>query len=115
VKGARRLPNPERVLIAGDVVVHDDGSIEGKTRAARQLIRVLGLDDPVYNAFRLQWRRMIGLAKEYDPELYFKLMGYPSDLPDLTSMRPPNGNSRPEGAQQSWNALKQKGMLPATY
>jgi hypothetical protein len=50
---------------------------------------VLGLNDPVYNDFRVQWRRLIGLAKEFEPELFKELMGYPADLPDLTRLRPP--------------------------
>jgi|ERR1043165_7158781 hypothetical protein len=114
-KGARKLPNPEQVLLADGVEMHDDGRIEGKTRAARQLIRVLGLDDPVYNEFRVQWRRMIGLAKEHDPELYRKLMGYPDDLPDLTTLRPPSGNVRPEGVTASFHALRDRGELPDIY
>ena len=109
------MPNPEHVLLAGDVTVHDDGRIEGRTRAARQLIRVLGLDDPVYNEFRQQWRCMIGLAKEHDPVIYGKLMGYPQDLPDLSSLRPPLGNTRPEGVGKCFFVRKQAGTLPQTY
>lgn len=114
-KWARELPNPEQVLLAGDVELHDDGRIEGKTRAARQLIRVLGLDDAAYNDFRVQWQRMIGLAKKYDSELYRKLMSYPNDLPDLMKLRPPNGNTRPEGVSASFYALRSRGELPNRY
>jgi hypothetical protein len=114
-KWARQLPNPEQVLLTSDVKVEEDGRIEGKTRAARQLIRVLGLDDPTYKEFRLQWRRMIGLAKERDPELYRQLMGYPADLPDLTRLRPPNGNTRPDGVATSYYALRGRAQLPDIY
>jgi len=114
-KGALRLPNPEEALLAADVHIHDDGRIEGRTPAARELIRALGLDDPAYNEFRAQWRRMIGLAKEYDPELYQKLMGFPEDLPDLTGLRPPNGNTRPDGVNASFHAERQRGELAETY
>jgi len=114
-KWARKLPNPEQALLTGDVEMHDDGRIEGKTRAARQLIRVPGLDDPVYNDFRVQWRRLIGLAKEYDPELYRQRMGYPKDLPDRTPLRPPKGNTRPEGVTASFYALRGRGELPDSY
>jgi hypothetical protein len=114
-KWAHRLPNPEQVLVAADVEMHDDGRIEGKSRQARQLIRVLGLDDPEYNELRVLWRRMIGSAKEFDPALFQQLMGYPKDLPDLTSLRPPKGNTRPEGVGQSFHAQKQAGTLAETY
>jgi len=114
-KGARRLPSPEQVLLASDVKVHEDGRIEGHSRAARQLIRVLGHDDPAYNEFRGQWLCIIGLAKEHDPTLYRKLMGYPKDLPALTNLRPPQGNTRPEGVRRSYFARQQAGTLPETY
>ena len=58
---------------------------------------ILDLPDPCRVAF-----------KEY--------MGFPDDLPDL---RPPKkqvpGNSRPEGAENCYFAMHERGALPATY
>jgi hypothetical protein len=45
-KGAALLPDPTQVLVDGAVRVQDDGRIEGATREARRLIRLLGLDGP---------------------------------------------------------------------
>ena len=42
-------------------------------------------------------------------------MGFPEDLPDLSELRPPDGNSRPEGVAQSYSALRERGELPETY
>src|SRR5436189_4195959 len=35
-KGVRRLPDPCQVLSAGQVEVHEDGTIEGRTKAVRK-------------------------------------------------------------------------------
>jgi len=101
--------------VCGDVWVNEDGTIEGRTRQARRLIRVLGLDDREYTEFRLVWLEIVGLAAREDPELYRKLMGFPNDLPNVARLHPPGGNSRPEGIEQSYFVQKQKAILPETY
>jgi hypothetical protein len=114
-KGEQLVPDPLTALVGGDVWVNEDGTIEGRTRQARRLIRVLGLDDREYTEFRLVWLEIVGLAAREDPELYRKLMGFPNDLPDLARLRPPGGNSRLEGIEQSYFVQKKKGILPDTY
>ncbi len=114
-KGKQLVPDPLMALVCADVRVNDDGTIEGLTRQARRLIRVLGLDDREYTEFRMMWMEILSLAAREDPELHRKLMGYPNDLPDVARLRPPGGNSRPEGIEQSYFVRKQKGILPETY
>ncbi len=114
-KGMQSVPDPLTALVSGDVWVNEDGTIEGRTRQARRLIRVLGLDDREYTEFRLLWLEIVGLAAREDPELYRRLMGFPDDLPNLGRLRPPSGNSRPEGIEQSYFVRKKKATLPETY
>jgi hypothetical protein len=42
-------------------------------------------------------------------------MGFPDELPDLARLRPPDGNTRPEGIQESYFAKKTGGVLPSEY
>ena len=72
---------------------------------------MLGLDDREYTEFRLMWMEIVDLAAREDPELHRKLMGYPSDLPDLARLHRPAATAEPEGIEQSYFALKQKEML----
>jgi hypothetical protein len=58
---------------------------------------------------------IVGLAAREDPELHRKLMGFPGDLPNVARLRPPGGNGRPEGIEQSYFVRKQKEILPQTY
>ena len=55
------------------------------------------------------------MADCHDSDLYRRLMGFPDDLPDLARLRPPGGNTRPEGVQSSHFARKKTGVLPQTY
>jgi hypothetical protein len=114
-KGRRVLPDPCQALIAGDVDVNEDGNIVGRTAAARRLIRVLGLDDPEYTEFRLLWLGIAALAERHDSELHRTPMGFPADLPDLARLRPPGGNTRPQGVQASYFARKARDATPETY
>jgi hypothetical protein len=51
----------------------------------------------------------------YEPALYRKLMTFPDDLPDLATLRPPDGNSRPDGIEQSYLVRRRGATLPETY
>jgi hypothetical protein len=113
-KGRQLLPDPTQALLAGDVEVSENGTIAGRTPAAKRLIRVLGLDGAEYTEFRLLWQGIAALAESYDPELYRRLMGFPNDPPDLARLRPPGGNTRPEGVQASYFARMKRGEPPET-
>jgi hypothetical protein len=114
-KREERVANPEHALTAETVRVHEDGTIEGRTRDARRIIRVLGLDDHEHKEWRMLWLGIIAIVKRYDPTLFQKLMGYPADVPDLARLRPPDGNSRPEGVAKSHWAQRNQGTLEPTY
>jgi hypothetical protein len=115
LKGNRVLPDPCRVLTADTVVVEEDGTIRGHTREARRLIRILGLDERPATEYRLLWNNIVALAHQFDRALWQRIMGFPADLPDLRRLKPPGGNKRPEGLEQTCRARARRGELPATY
>ena len=61
------------------------------------------------------WITIVQLAERYDPPLYQRLMGYPDDLPNLTRLRPPGGNTRPEGIADSTYFRRKNKTLPGTH
>jgi len=113
-KGSLPLSDVERTLTNASVRVGLDGRLIGLTLAAERLIEIMTLNSLRWVQWRLSWMRIIELAAEHDPELYHQLMGFPDDLPDLSVLKPPS-NSRPEGIDGSYNALRQRGELPETY
>jgi hypothetical protein len=115
LKGSLVLPDPCRVLTSDAVMVDEDGTIQTQKREARRLIRTLGLNERPATEFRLLWNSIVTLARRFDPGLWRKIMGFPEDLPDLRRLKPPRGNSRPEGVGQSCQAQREREELPDTY
>jgi hypothetical protein len=115
VKGDRRLPDPCLALLSGCVTIESDGQIIGRTPDARRIILVLGLNDAEFVQYRARWIRIVAMARQHAPELYQQLLGFPDDLPDLASLRPPGGNILPHGIEQSYLRQRQRGELPETY
>src|SRR5207249_4402848 len=114
-KGDRTLPDPLAVLTWPVVQVAEDGTIRADNLEAARLIELLGLDSQQSTEFRMLWIGIISLAARHAPDLYRRLMGYPDDLPDLRGLQPPGGNARSDGVQCSYLALRERGVLPATY
>lgn len=114
-KGEQVVPDPTVVMLAEQLVVHEDGAITGLTNDADRLIRMLDLDDEEYRRWRRTWIRILELAERFDPPLFRQLMGFPEDLPDLSRLRPPGGNSRPAGIGESYFEQRKRGTLPIGY
>jgi len=112
-KGNRAMPNPTTCLLQSSVNIYEDGSIEGLTSDAKRTILVLHLDSPEDVEFRSQ---LIGIhqLKERDFPKFLQWMGFPTDLPDLSTKNCPQ-NSRPQGLDKSCFARLQRGELPEYY
>jgi hypothetical protein len=111
----RGVPDPTTVLLDHDVQVTEDGVIHAETPEAARLIDLLGLDSPQFTEFRMLRLGILALAERFDPPLYARLLGFPDDLPNLARLRPPGGNTRPEGVTTSYFAQRANGLLPLMY
>jgi len=108
------VPDPTANLVDRAIQVSADGAIKGHTPGAIRIVRLLGLDSPSYREFRRLWIGIAVMAATFEPELVQEIMGYPGDLPNLPRLRPPGGNSRPEGAIECHFARRAAGNLPPT-
>lgn len=111
--------NPDRDVLAEHVEVCNDGTVRGRTPQGEAQIRACRLDRPKLVEFR---RGMIALRNLLEArrdaaadELLRKYFGYPDNLPRLAPLRPPGGNSRFEGIEESCYELRQRGELPDLY
>jgi len=114
-KGSLTTPDPCSALLNSEVTVSEDGAIHATTLQARKLIELLGLNRPSLREFRELWIRIVRVAALHDHGLYRQVLGYPQDLPDLSSLRPPEGSVRADGLTQSHLARRRRGELPQTY
>lgn len=114
-KGSREVPDPLLVLTSPNVQVGEDGVMHATTPEAARLIELLGLNGKLAIEFRMLWIGIIALAMKGGPDLYRRLMGFPHDLPELDQLKPPGGNSRPEGIATSFFAQQERGELAESY
>jgi HNH endonuclease len=108
------IPDPTQHLLAQNVTVQLDGTVVAKTKEATRIIAQLGLNRPQYLVFRRVWLLIVQTIAAH-PNVLREVLGFPADLPDLSLLRPPAGNTKPEGIEQSFFRQRQRGELPETY
>ena len=115
VRGRARLPNPSKVAF-GDCISVDpeSGEIHTLNDTGARIARVLKLDSPDATAERRKWLGILRSLAINDVELFRKLIGYPSELSDLSGKRVER-NSRPNGVNDSAFARRNSGCLPDWY
>lgn len=111
-KRAATVADPSQTLLHSAVTVQPDGTIRGHTPEAVATIEHLGLNDRHYTAFRRVWIRIV---ESLPAAVLAEVLGFPSDLPDLSKLRPPGGNTKPDGIEQSHFRRRERGELPETY
>jgi hypothetical protein len=113
-KGPNRAPDPCQVAFGDCLRVEADGIATPLNDAGRRLEKVLRLNHERYVQERRKWLRILSILARHDRAEFERLMGFPSDLPDLTRRKPPF-NRRPEGIAGSWFERKRRGELPNVY
>jgi hypothetical protein len=107
------------VAFAEHLEAQADGTIRALTLRGQALIDVCALNRPRLVAFRRDLRALLALLAGCRGEAAVRLrqryLGYPDDLPDLASLRPPGGNTRPEGIASCCFERRRRGELLDTY
>lgn len=110
------VPDPVAVAYGNCLQVNDDnGEVRHLNQDGEILIRVLRLNSPEQVLTRLDTLRRLKILAKCAPAEWKNMMSFPEDLPDLRRKSPPGGNSRLEGLEESWLALKQRNELPEVY
>jgi hypothetical protein len=107
------------VALAEHLEGQADGTIRALTRRGEALIDVCALNRPDLVAFRRDLRTLLALLAgrrgQEAVRLRKRYLGYPDDLPELATLRPPGGNSRPEGIAACAFERRRRGELPDGY
>ncbi len=114
-KNDRAIADPLFALNSESVLLLESGFLKGLTFDAIEMIDTLALNRTCSMRFRRVWLAVIRMASERDPELLMQFLGYPDDLPNLSLLRPPGGNTRPEGIAESAYERRRAGTLPESY
>jgi hypothetical protein len=94
--------------------VQSNGQIVALNDDGKLLIDTLRLNSDDHTRFRhLMIATLRSLAKN-DRSTFVMWMSYPTNLPDLSRLRPPI-NTKPEGLLNSYYAQRSRGELPEVY
>jgi hypothetical protein len=116
LKLADSVPDPVAVAYGNCLRVDDSsGEVRPLNEDGEILIRVLKLNSDDHVRTRYDRLRSLSIMARCAPDEWKKMMSFPEDLPDLRRKKPPNGNSRPEGLDETWYELRQRNELPDVY
>jgi HNH endonuclease len=111
-KSSHIVCDPCEVALGNCVLIREDGTITALNEDGELLIDCLRLDNEDYTQFRYL---IIGIIrsciKHNDKERLLLMLGYPKSLPDISKLKPPGGNKRPEGIHYSFYARRSRGEL----
>lgn len=108
------VPDPCIHAFGECVKMNEDGLIVAINKTGESLIKKLKLNNPHNLIYRARWTRVLRALMVEDPKLFDKYMGFPDDLPDLRRKLAPV-NSKPDGVESCWFALRERGELPESY
>ncbi len=97
-----------------------DGRLEALTPEGNALIQLCLLNRPKLVETRKRYQKLCEflLAQKEDPlarDLIRQTFGYPENLPNLSKMIPPGGNTQPGGLGTCHHARKAQGKLNISY
>jgi hypothetical protein len=108
-----------QVAVAGHLEALPDGPLRAFSPQGEALIQVCALNRPTLVAFRRDLHHLLALLASGSgvtaDRLRRRYFGYPEVLPDLAALRPPGGNTRPDGVGTSCFERSRRGELADTY
>lgn len=114
-RGNQLVPNPLEHLLDSTVDIKADGLLRARSPQAEVIVETLHLNDRAYVVRRERMLTLLGELEHRRPDLHAIWLGYPDELPDLGRLRPPAGNGRREGLDQTHYERKKRGELPVSY
>jgi len=119
-KQAVRVLDPTQEGMGRHLQVEPDGSVTGLTEDGQFLVELLQLNVSSVISERLRILRILKLRQRYaeDKDLeadFLAAFRYPEDLPDLRTLKPPEGNRLEANKFQCFHARREAGQLPEIY
>jgi hypothetical protein len=113
-KAAKYLPSPESVAYGDCMRVDENGEIQALNERGKTIIEALHLDALEYTRLR---RKIIVTVAEarFGSETLKWCLGYPDELPNLSTEKKPKNNKRLNGIRDSHYERKSRDELPEYY
>lgn len=104
--------DPMQEPLSAHLRITRGGLAEALTIEGAQFIDICRLNRSASVDFR---RRLLNLLETANEDVLLDWLAYPDDLPDLSTSRPPTGNSRPAGIAESYFERRRRAELPPVY
>jgi hypothetical protein len=119
LRAATAVLDPCQHAYGQQIRVLESGLVEALTPAGTELIEICRLNRPPLVAFRRGMIQLLNFLRERKgmeaQALLDSILGFPVSLPNLAQLKPPGGNSRPDGIPQSYIERKNRGQLTTRY
>lgn len=113
-KAAKYLPSPESVAYGDCMRVDENGEIHALNDRGKTIIEALHLDASEYTRLRRTIIVTVAEARLGSETLKWCL-GYPDELPNLSTEKKPKANKRLNGIRESHYERKIRDELPEYY
>jgi hypothetical protein len=115
-----RVLNPAEVAFGVHIRLAENGLLEALTVDGQDLIDLLHLNENPALQVRRKYLRILALKARYPVDrdviqVFLEAFGYPEDLPDLRTLRPPGGNKCEKSEETCYYVRRMKGALALTY
>ena len=118
-KLTKETPDPCRDPYGKHLEVKESGAVVSLTPLGENLIETCRLNRPQLIAYRREMIVLLAMLLasrgRKAQSLLLRYVGFPVNLPDLSALRPPGGNDRPDGIADCYFERKRRGELTATY
>lgn len=112
-KAVKYVPSPESIAYGASLRVDENGKIHALDENGVTIIEALHLDAEEYN--KLRYQVIVTVADLRSRRALLLYLGYPAHLPDLSTEKQPNCNTRPRGMRESHYERRKRGELPDYY
>jgi hypothetical protein len=112
--------DPTSVAFGKHIRSGENGILISETEDGQFVINLLHLNDNPALQVRQKYLRILELRDKLpsDPDvekLFLDAFGFPDDMPDLRTKRPPGDNTKPGSEQTCYFARRERKELPETY
>lgn len=118
VRGTSEVPDPSVHAYGELLKIQQDGTLAAESEQGQDVIAICRLNRPKLVAFRrgmIEVLSMLAGREDPDGRIAGHYLGFPDSLPNLSRLKPPGGNTKPDGVATSFFARRQQAQLPPTY
>lgn len=118
IRGTFQVPDPCEIAYGDLLTIRIDGRVIALSEQGKELADICRLNRPKLVEFRqgmLEVMEMLSKRLDEGEQIARYFLGFPTSMPRLGQLRPPDGNSKPDGVNGCFFARQQRNEVPVVY